>query len=92
MSASGTILADNPRLNVRYKNKKSPKRIIFDPNNKIPLDYNVFNDDVEVILINNSDIKAPSHVQKISFDGDFEALFKKLYEMGIYSVMIEAGK
>ena len=42
MSATGTILADNPRLNTRLKGKKSPIRIIFDPNNKIPLDFNVF--------------------------------------------------
>lgn len=91
MSASGTILADNPQLNVRIKNKKSPIRIIFDPNNKIPLDYNVFNNDVRVILINNSKIKLPKHIEQIPFSGNFDELFKKLYEMGIYSLMIEAG-
>lgn len=92
MSASGTILADNPQLSVRLKNKKSPIRIIFDPNNKIPLDYNVFkNDNTRIILINNSDIITPPHIEKISFDGNFDNLFKKLYEMNIYSIMIEAG-
>ena len=91
MSASGTILADNPRLNVRLKNKKSPIRIIFDPNNKIPLNYNVFNNDgVRIILINNSKIEVPSYVEKISF-ANFDELFKKLYEMEIYSIMIEGG-
>ena len=35
MTGSGTVLSDNPRLNVRLKNKKSPIRIIFDPNNKL---------------------------------------------------------
>ncbi len=93
MSASGTILNDNPRLNVRIKNKKSPIRIIFDPNNKIPLDYNVFNDDGQrVILINNSKIKnLPSYIEKIEFDGSLGNLFKTLYEMKIYSIMIESG-
>ena len=91
MSASGTILADNPKLNVRLKNKKSPTRIIFDPNNKIPLNYNVFNDDVRVILINNSKLELPSHVEQISFNGDFDELFKKLFDLGVYSIMIEAG-
>ena len=60
-------------------------------NNKIPLDYNVFNDDVRVILINNSKINTPNHVERIDFDGDFEKLFKKLYELNIYSIMVEAG-
>ena len=92
MSASGTILKDNPKLNVRIKNKKSPNRIIFDPNNKIPLDYDVFNDDgTRKILINNSKIQLPKTIEQISFNGDFDELFKKLYEMKIYSIMVEAG-
>ena len=91
MSASGTILADNPRLNVRIKNKKSPIRIIFDPNNKIPLNYNVFNDDVRIILINNSKINLPKRIEQISFNGNYDDLFKELYKMNIYSIMIEAG-
>lgn len=91
MSASGTILADNPKLNVRLKNKKSPTRIIFDPNNKIPLDYNVFNNDVRVILINNSKLKLPKHIEQIGFNKNFDELFKNLYNLGIYSIMIEAG-
>lgn len=92
MSASGTILTDNPKLNVRLKNKKSPIRIIFDPNNKIPLDYNVFNDDgVRKILINNSKINLKKDIEQINFT-NFDELFKKLYEMNIYSIMIEAGQ
>ncbi len=92
MSASGTILADNPRLNVRLKNKKSPIRIIFDPNNKIPLDYNVFqNDGVRKILINNSKIPLREDIEQINFTS-FDELFKKLYEMKIYSIMVEAGQ
>lgn len=91
MSASGTILADNPQLNVRLKNKKSPIRIIFDPNNKIPLNYNVFKDDVKVILINNSKLNLPKHIKQINFNNNFDELFKKLFDLGIYSIMIEAG-
>lgn len=92
MSASGTILADNPQLNVRLKNKKSPIRIIFDPNNKIPLNYSVFkNDGNRIILINNSKNELPNHIEQIGFSGNYSDLFKKLYEIGIYSIMVEAG-
>jgi len=92
MSASGTILADNPNLNVRLKNKKSPIRIIFDPNNKIPLNYNVFkNDGNRIILINNANINLPVHIEQIKFD-NFDKLFKELYSKNIYSIMVEAGQ
>ncbi len=94
MTGSGTILHDNPNLNVRIKNKKNPTRIIFDPNNKIHIDpdkINVFkNNGVRIILINNSKIKTPDYIEKIEYN-DFNSLFLKLYQMGIYSIMIEAG-
>ena len=92
MTGSGTILADNPLLNVRIKNKKSPIRIIFDPNNKLNFNYNVFkNDGTRIILINNSDISCPQNIEKIPFI-NFDKLFKDLYKKGIYSIMIEAGQ
>lgn len=91
MTASGTVLADNPKLTVRLKNKKSPIRIIFDPNNKISLDYEVFNQDgAGIILINNSKINLPDYIEQINFT-NFEKLFKELYKKGIYSIMVEAG-
>ncbi|MBQ8476424.1 bifunctional diaminohydroxyphosphoribosylaminopyrimidine deaminase/5-amino-6-(5-phosphoribosylamino)uracil reductase RibD, partial [bacterium] len=92
MTGSGTVLADNPRLNVRLKNKKSPARIIFDPNNKLNFKYRVFkNDGARIILVNNSNIKTPDYIEKIPFT-TFDELFKQLYSMGIYSIMIEAGQ
>jgi len=92
MTASGTVLADNPMLNVRLKNKKSPIRIIFDPNNKLSLKSNVFNNDGNrIILINNQKLDLPSHIEQIKFENDFNKLFKVLYEMNIYSIMVEAG-
>ncbi len=94
MTGSNTVLYDNPRLNVRIKNKKSPVRIIFDPNNKIHIDpdkINVFkNDGVRIILINNSKIKTPDYIEKINYT-DFHSLFVQLYQIGISSIMIEAG-
>ncbi len=98
MTASGTVLKDNPRLNVRIKNGKNPIRIIFDPNNKLDFEnlwknYNVFNNDnTRIILINNSKIKTPNYIEKIEFDGNFDELFKNLYKKNIYSIMTEAGQ
>ncbi len=94
MTGSGTILNDNPRLNVRIQNKKNPTRIIFDPNNKIPINtdkINVFkNDGTRIILVNNSNIKTPNYIEKINFI-DFNTLFLDLYQKNITSIMLEAG-
>ncbi len=91
MTGSGTVIKDNPRLNVRIKNKKSPIRIIFDPNNKLNFNYDVFkNDGVRIILVNNSDIVTPEHIEKIKFK-NFDTLFKDLYKKNIFSIMVEAG-
>lgn len=91
MTGSGTVMADNPSLTARIKNGKNPIRIIFDRKGIIPLDYNVFTENTEKIyLVTNSNKKYPSYIQKINFEG-FGELFKTLYSLGIYSVMIEAG-
>ncbi len=91
MTGSGTCLADNPSLTARIKNGKNPIRIILDRNGIIPLNYNVFKENTEKIyLVTNSNKKYPSHIQKINFEG-FSPLFKTLYSLNIYSVMIEAG-
>lgn len=91
MTGSGTVIKDNPQLNVRIKNKKSPIRIIFDPNNKLDFSYNVFkNDGIRIILVNNSNIPTPKHIEKMTFS-DFDTLFKELYKKNIFSIMVEAG-
>ena len=49
----------------------------------IPLDYNVFKDNTEkIILITNSNKTYPSHIQKIDFEC-YDTLFKTLYSLDI---------
>lgn len=95
MTGSGTCLADNPSLTARIKNGKgagrNPIRIILDRKGIIPLDYNVFKENTEKIyLVTNSAKKYPNYIQKINFEG-FDKLFKTLYSLGVYNVMVEAG-
>ena len=47
---------------------------------------------MRIILINNSKIKTPDYIEKIPFDGNFDNLFKTLFKLNIYSIMIEAGR
>jgi diaminohydroxyphosphoribosylaminopyrimidine deaminase / 5-amino-6-(5-phosphoribosylamino)uracil reductase len=48
----GTVLADNPHLNVRLAEKiKDPVRLIIDPDGRTPPDYHVMADDQKTIFI-----------------------------------------
>ena len=92
MTGSGTVLIDNPQLNVRDIKGKSPIRIILDRSFKTNFNYNVFkNDGVRVILVTNEEIKdVPKNVEILKFK-NFNKLFSDLYKMGICSILIEGG-
>lgn len=91
ISGSGTILADNPSLNCRINGKKSPIRIIFDRSGKVSTNLNVFkNDGVRKIWITNKTTQAPTDVEILKFE-NFNKLLCDLYNLKIYSVLIEAG-
>jgi diaminohydroxyphosphoribosylaminopyrimidine deaminase/5-amino-6-(5-phosphoribosylamino)uracil reductase len=75
ISGSGTVLKDNPRLNVRDKNKPSPIKIILDRSGKVvDRSLNIFNEN-EVIITD----KNPQNVLKM------------LGEKAINYALIEAG-
>ena len=87
MTGSNTVMYDNPMLTSRIEGGINPIRIIVDNKGKLNGDENVFNNDgTRVIVISSSDKKYSNHVEKIPVLD-----FKKLYEMGIYSILIESG-
>jgi len=82
---SGTIIADNPQLNVRpvgargHAPLQDPRRIILDPHNEIPPDATILTDsDAERTLVINKKLSIPE-------------LLEKLKEEGIASVLVEGG-
>ena len=93
LSGSGTVLADNPALTCRIKGFRSPYRIIIDRHGKIPFDYQVFCDDgVKIFLAtNNLERDFPKNVTPVEF-ANFRDLFSKLYNFGVYSILVETGK
>ncbi len=93
LSGSGTILADNPALTCRIKGERNPDRIIIDRHGKISFDYQVFRDDGARVFLatNNMDRDFPKNVIPIAF-ANFRDLFSKLYNYGIYSILVETGK
>ncbi len=92
ITGSNTVLYDNPKLTSRIKGGINPIRIIMDKKGQIPFNYNVFeNDGTRIILIDNTKRKCPSHVEKIGFS-NINELLKTLFNMGIYSILIESGR
>jgi diaminohydroxyphosphoribosylaminopyrimidine deaminase/5-amino-6-(5-phosphoribosylamino)uracil reductase len=102
-----TILADDPLLNTRLKNRKGkdPVRIILDTNLRIPEDARVLNQDSQAItLIVAGEHTSEGRQKKLRELGasillcptregriDLQALMDKLSAMSITSILVEGG-
>lgn len=107
MVGIGTILQDNPMLNVRidHYDKRQPKRIIVDGNLRIPVKAKVLTASApEDSIIATSDFAPPHKVQRLRDEGhhvllmrgrrgliDLVQLISKLSEFNIQSVLCEGG-
>lgn len=98
LTGGSTIEIDNPMLTARNGKKvKFLTKIIIDSKNGISENYNVFNQEGRIIVLTLSDrkfknqnievIKCKSENGKI----DLENALKKLFDIGIYSVLVEGG-
>ncbi len=98
---AGTVLKDNPKLNVRIEGKhKDPLRIVIDPYGKITEEYEVMKDEFPTLFITTkkADIsfKKRCEVYKkefLEFENEipFKELFGFLGERNITSVLVEGG-
>lgn len=102
LTGSRTVICDNPSLTCRMKKGRNPVRIIIDSNAITPPESKVFhNDGTKVILAvsQNADTsKYSKHIEivkcpinKTTGKIDLNFLVKKLFEKGIYSILVEAG-
>ena len=99
---SGTVLRDNPRLNVRLVPKiKNPLRIILDPLGETPPDAHVMSDEDPTVFIVSPDApkeflelcgKSGKRAVTMAAPFDMKALVAKLgKDEGIESLFIEGG-
>jgi len=104
LTGSGTILADNPSLTCRNNNGRNPVRIIIDSGLIITNDFKVYNNDGTKIILAITDKLEDSKFKKLpdcietvicpkNKYGKVDLVFltQKLYEMKIFSILIEAG-
>lgn len=100
-----TVFKDNPRLNVRYHEGVSPKRIILDRMLGVPLDAKIIQENPENTWIISSKTSDPDKKKRLSDLGvhvltakcthdriDLSSVWKNLIETGICSVFVEGGQ
>lgn len=103
LTTSSTIIKDNPSMTCRLKNGKNPIKIILDRELKTAPDSIIYTSSHEYIYIFTDEaiintkthttttnvvvIKCKTHNCKL----DLDFIFNKLFELGIKSVLIEAG-
>ena len=95
----GTVVADDPMLNVRRVPGRHPARVVIDPSGRVPPDAKLFkNDGVRRLLIRNSETVGPKppgvEIINIAAHGRTLApgeIVDSLYAAGIHTMLIEGG-
>jgi diaminohydroxyphosphoribosylaminopyrimidine deaminase/5-amino-6-(5-phosphoribosylamino)uracil reductase len=90
-----TVAIDNPQLNVRYGDGRSPKRVVIDRRLELKPDLNVFDQSVETLVFNGVKTDVAGKNKYIALE-DFDRyvpqyILYQLYLQDIQSVIIEGG-
>jgi diaminohydroxyphosphoribosylaminopyrimidine deaminase/5-amino-6-(5-phosphoribosylamino)uracil reductase len=90
-----TAAIDNPQLNVRYGNGKSPKRVVIDRKLELSAALHLFDQSVETMVFNEIKTDIDGKIKYIALE-DFERfvpqyILYQLYLQDIQSVIIEGG-
>lgn len=95
MIGKNTAAIDNPQLNVRYAQARSPKRVIIDRRLELNSALNVFDQSVETLIFNEVRTDVDGKIKYITLE-DFDRyvpqyILFQLYLQDIQSVIIEGG-
>lgn len=103
LTTSSTVIKDNPSMDCRMKSGKNPIRIVLDRELKTDFNSKIYKNNCEKIYIivdekidMTKTASIPTHVAVIKCKThnnklDLASLFKKLFNLGIKSILIEAG-
>lgn len=94
MVGTNTIIADNPKLNVRRWTGNSPLRITFDRNGRIPENAFIFDNSQDTLVFYSIHDRFSGKLNSIMIDHDasLEDILNELYDQKIQSVMVEGGR
>ncbi|MCC5977441.1 MAG: RibD family protein [Salinarimonas sp.] len=96
----GTVLADDPQLNVRRVAGRDPARVVIDPNGRLPADARILRDDGARRLVMRRagrGVGLPSGVEEITLDATNDGpippqvILAALAEAGFARILLEGG-
>lgn len=92
---TNTVSIDNPQLNVRYGEGRSPKRVIIDRELKLNKNLNIFDQSVDTLIFNEVKTEINGRDKYIALE-DFgryvpQYILYQLYLQDIQSLIIEGG-
>ncbi|MBT8289719.1 MAG: bifunctional diaminohydroxyphosphoribosylaminopyrimidine deaminase/5-amino-6-(5-phosphoribosylamino)uracil reductase RibD [Muriicola sp.] len=93
---TNTVLEDNPKLNPRKWQGKSPLRVIIDRHLKIPENYNIYDQTADTLIFTHANVDLPErkHIeyQEIDFSENVPTqICDQLHQRNVQSVIIEGG-
>lgn len=103
LTTSSTIIKDNPSMTCRLKNGKNPIKIILDREVKTDFNSKIYTSTGEKIYIVVDEAISSAKTKTVSTGVavikcktnnnklDLRDLLKKLYDLGIHSILVEAG-
>lgn len=88
-----TAEIDNPSLDVRLYEGDSPMRILMDTSLKLTGDYKILNDGAPLIIINEVKETSEHNISyvKVSNTQDIEEVLRRLFSLGMTSILVEGG-
>lgn len=93
---TGTVLDDNPKLDVRDWKGENPIRIVLDRNGKITKDFQVKDEQIKTIIITSQENLTSSEnciYENAIFDIQLTKTIADIsYKYGIQSILIEGGR
>jgi diaminohydroxyphosphoribosylaminopyrimidine deaminase / 5-amino-6-(5-phosphoribosylamino)uracil reductase len=94
MVGTNTIIADNPKLNVRRWTGNSPLRITFDRKGRLPESANIFDNSQDTLVFSCMHDHFSGMHNSVVIDHDFSLsdVLDELYEQKVQSIMVEGGR
>lgn len=93
MVGSGTVMADDCRLDVRHVYGRTPLKVVLDRRSRIPLDAAVFREGKVLYVTVGERVGLPENVERLCVPSGcgIREVLGLLYARGITSVMVEGG-
>jgi diaminohydroxyphosphoribosylaminopyrimidine deaminase / 5-amino-6-(5-phosphoribosylamino)uracil reductase len=98
MVGVGTVVADDPSLNVRRVNGPNPARVVIDPRGRVPMTARCFDgaDGARRLVVRACDAPVPPGVEVIRLDAiggrlDPNTVNRALFQHGLKRMLLEGG-